>query len=499
MHITSLPGEFGCGTMGAEANDFIRYLAEAGFSAWQILPLCPPGPGHSPYSSIGSFAGATHLIDPRLLVTDGLLSEADLPALRYSGKSNLTDYTFAEANTETFLRRAFLAARPSTREAVTRYAEAQGKWLYDYALFTVISDRFQGKDWRDWPDAGLRAYDFTAVATFAEQHRDQVEFVYFSQWLFSRQWQSLRTTANENGISLIGDLPFYVAANSADVWGNRELFELNADYTTARVAGVPPDYFSAAGQLWGNPLYLWPKHREDGYAWWLERIARQLDLVDVLRLDHFRAFSTYWACPGNATNARDGVWEQGPGMDLLVKIIAEYGRERFIAEDLGLAADDVAALLRESELPGIKVLQFGLSPGSSPADRPHFIPRNSVVYTGTHDNNTLLGWLWEAPEHERRDALAYIGFPEDGPWGVGGKAAPACLAYIRLLFQSQAERVIIPIQDLCGYGADTRMNIPGTPVGNWAFRLRPEALRDDIDWQLFRQMNEIYDRLPEIV
>ena len=349
-----------------------------------------------------------------------------------------------------------------------------------------------GAEWYDWADEDLKFHRPQAVAAAMEEHAETILFMEFIQYVFFEQWKKVKQYANARGVEIIGDLPMYVALNSADVWANRHLFDLTEDGEPKNVAGVPPDYFSEFGQKWGNPLYNWKAMRADGYRWWMDRLGACFKLFDAVRIDHFRAFSAYWAVPAEAETAKEGQWIDGPKTDFFDTVNRTFKNPKIIAEDLGIIDEGVIDLLEKTGLPCMRVMQFGFMEQQDNMHLPHNYPKNCVAYTGTHDNNTVLGWLWEALPHERAHALEYCGFP-GGDWAAGGSDSASCRAMIRTLWQSPANTAIVPVQDLCGFGKDTKMNVPGVPNGNWAFRLSEDQMNGiDRDW--LKRLNQIYYR-----
>ncbi|MDR1408920.1 MAG: 4-alpha-glucanotransferase [Oscillospiraceae bacterium] len=461
LHITCLPGAYGSGTIGAPALRFAQWLADCGFSLWQVLPVTPVGKGNSPYSSPSAFAGNLFLIDPEVLVDMGLLSADELPAWQCDSPYAV-DFDFLHRTRVPLLHKVFAKADNAALEQAENFRLHEAFWIDDYARYQI---KAEGKT---------------------------LDFWVFAQWLFDAQWQAFKSAANKMGVRLLGDMPIYVAAESADFAANPELFLKDADGLPSPVAGVPPDYFAPRGQLWGNPLYDWETHRTQKFAWWKARAARILAQFDRVRIDHFRAFSRYYAMPRSAEEAVYGLWHNGPGMELLSPLLNEFGEERWLAEDLGEIDDTVRALLTKSGLPGMRVLQFAFGGGSNNLHLPHNYPINVAAYTGTHDNNTLLGYIWSADDDERNRALAYLDV--HGDWGRGGADAPVVRAALRTLWQSPAQTCFAPLQDLLGYGADTRMNIPGAAEGNWGFRVTKEQLAAaNTAW--LRGLNERYGRV----
>jgi 4-alpha-glucanotransferase len=488
LHPTSLPGPWGIGDFGPAAFRYVDWLAEAGVGWWQVLPLNPPGPGFSPYASISSFAGSALLVSPDALLTDGLLQRADLAA-----RPPLSDTAVAFEQVvpfkEALLRTAFARFEERPPEALAAefaaYCTAQRDWLDNFALFTALSDAHGGRSWRRWPKR-LALRDPAALDDWRRDHDETLRFERFKQFLFDRQWAALHRHAAARGVCILGDLPIYVADNSADVWGRRELFQLDAEGRPTAVAGVPPDYFSVTGQLWGNPLYDWPAHERSGWAWWIARMRRTLGLVDAVRIDHFRGFAGYWAVRAGEKTAVRGRWLPGPGRALFDALAAALGSLPLVAEDLGVITPDVEALRDGLGLPGMAVLQFAFSPSPHSTFVPYRHHTNLVVYSGTHDNNTTLGWyLGEASEAERDYLRRYLDTDGREPhWDL-----------IRAALASVADLAVVPHQDLAGLGADCRMNTPSTAEGNWRFRLTEWMLGAGIQSRL-AELVRLYGRSP---
>lgn len=490
MPLSSLPSRFGCGTFGGQARQFVRLIKEMGFSYWQVLPLNPPDMHGSPYASYAAFAVSALYIDPDALVKAGLVSQADADRAAYSGSPFTANYDFAAKAHRTLLQTAYRNAPEALREEVRAFC-AKYRWCADYARFSALRERFAGKPWYEW-DADFACYE-NALQNMDDALQKAADFFAFEQYIACTQWYALKQFANENGVKILGDMPIYVSADSVDVWSNRQLFELDKrTCLRKRVSGVPPDYFSADGQLWGNPLYDWAAMEKDNYRWWCDRIAAARTLYDTVRIDHFRAFASYWAVPADAETAREGVWEKGPGMKLFHAVEAAFGEVPIVAEDLGTFGEDVVQLLEDTGFPGMRVIQFGFSPDSDSTHLPHNYPQNCVAYVGTHDNTTLLAWLWEAAERDRRFALDYCGF-DGGNWGEGGFHSPACRKIIETVWRSSAKLAVIAFQDLCGFGSDARMNVPGRADGNWLFRTTKETI-DQIDKAYYQKINRIFKR-----
>ena len=465
MHISTLPGRYGCGAFGKEAYEFVDFLADSGFKIWQTLPFGVPDQYGSPYKSYSAFAGNPYFIDLEALCKEGLLTEEELQSAEQESPYLCEFERLAEERLP-LLKKA--AARFTDRKAAEKLV-SKYPHLKAYCQFMALREANPDKAWN---------------AFTIEADPEEIFFHTFLQYTFLTQWLQLKNYANEKGISIIGDIPIYVDYDSADVWENPALFWLGNDLRPEAVAGVPPDYFSPDGQLWGNPLYNWDKMKEEGYRWWKDRIRWQLTLFDGIRIDHFRAFSAYFSVPADAKTAKGGHWVKGPGLPF-VKIIKKEAKDKLIiAEDLGDIDEDVVNLLKASGLPGMKVFQFAFLAEDS-VHKPHFYPENCVAYSGTHDNNTLLGYLWELDDETRRYMLAYCG--HRGEWQAG------CDTILRTLLRTPAERVIFPIQDILGYGADTRMNTPGVAKGNWAYRVTSEQL-DGIDRRYWKWLNRMYGR-----
>ena len=482
MPVSSLPGPYGIGCFGAEALKFVDFLAAAGQHIWQLLPLSPTGYGDSPYQSCSAFAGNPYFIDLDALKADGLLTAAQLKAEPWGTDPLSVDYGTLYTSRYKVLRAAYAAWRekyagrfgcahyyPDDYYAFTLTNES---WLNDYAMYMALKTANGMKSWAEWPRE-YRLRDAGALAEFAAGQEEEIGFWKFLQYEFAVQWKKVKDYANEKGIKILGDIPIYVSADSVDAWVGGELFELDAQGGFARVAGCPPDYFSADGQLWGNPLYNWPYHKQTGYAWWVRRVRHALGIYDLLRIDHFRGFDTYWAIPASSTTARTGKWENGPGMDLFRALEAALGKLPIIAEDLGDLVPSVRKLLADSTFPGMKVLQFAFGGGDNEY-LPHNHVKNSVVYPGTHDNTTLTDW-WvnAAPAKEKANAAAYLHLTPCKPTAkevAAVRTDAARIALLRAALGSVADRAIIPMADWLGLGAEAHLNTPGKLGGNWAWR-----------------------------
>ena len=463
MHISSLPSPYGIGTFGAEAEKFADWLKEAGQKYWQVLPIGPTGYGDSPYQPFSSFAGNPLLIDLDELVEH--LAKKSLDNSDYGADPSYVDFDIVNRNKTALLREAFAGFTDDV--GYTSFVIEEQDWLDDYALFMALKDKFGGRPWSDWDD-DIKLREPEAVKRWTEELKDDIKFYKFVQYIFYRQWDRFHRYCNKNGIQLIGDIPIYVSPDCADVWAQPELFELDEKRVPKRVAGVPPDYFSATGQLWGNPLYNWEEMHKTGYKWWLKRIGKSKENFDMLRIDHFRAFDTYYAIPYGHKTAENGTWEKGPGMELFNAIKNDLGDVNIIAEDLGDIFDSVKELLRDTGFPGMRVLQFGFNPDNTDNDHlPHNYPKNCCAYTGTHDNSTIMQWYREADPKSRAMARRYVK-PR-----LFERFSAAC---VRVVYASPANLAIIPMQDILGLGANARMNVPSTVGGNWKWRMLPGRL-----------------------
>ena len=485
LPLFSLPSDYGIGSLGAEAREFLDFLRDAGQRWWQMLPLTPGGGGNSPYSSASSFAGNPLLLDLPRLAEDGLLTAAEVESAKVPGHAAI-DYGAVLASRETLLRLAFRRGRIRDEKRVAAF-RVRCPWVEDYALYQAAKTYFGGKCWLDWEDEGLRARAPEAVAAWREKLSDEVEYHVYVQYLFDGQWAALKAYAGERGVGIIGDLPIYVALDSADVWSERQFFRLDEKGHPVEVAGVPPDYFSEDGQLWGNPLYDWERMRTDGFGWWIRRIGGNTGRFDAIRIDHFRAFAAGWCVPYGEKTARKGVWRPGPGMDLVGVLTSWFSGTEFLAEDLGLQTPDVARLLKDSRMPGMRVLEFAFSDPAN-AYLPHNCPENALCYTGTHDNDTLHGWYRTARPEETEFAETFL--------TVTGEDA-VCEAVLRAGQGSVAKYFIAQLQDYLGLGSEGRINVPGTVGdGNWSFRL-PEGVFTPELAERIRALTALYGRCPE--
>ncbi len=469
MHISSLYGDYSIGTFGKNAFEFIDFLVDNGFSVWQVLPFTVTDEYNSPYKSFSAFGGNPYFIDPEKLFEDGLISKADLDACRQKTPYSCEFERLAEERMA-LLKTAY--GNLKDRELVEEFINAHPR-LDAFCRFMTLREQNGLKPWQEWEINEIT--DYETLGTWQ-----------FTQYEFFTQWAKIKDYANSKGVSIIGDIPIYVSDDSCDVWENRGLFDIDEKGYPSMVAGVPPDYFAEDGQLWGNPLYNWNEMKKDGFSWWKERIDHALNMFDGVRIDHFRAIESYWAVDSGEKTARNGKWLKGPGMDFVNAIKAGHEDKLIIAEDLGDITDEVRALVEESGFPGMRIFQFGFLDDGNSLHMPHNYIRNSVAYSGTHDNNTLFGFLWESDDATRRRALEYCGFG-GGDWGG---ASPI---FLRAIFASVSDLAIIPIQDFLMYGSDTRINTPGVAKGNWSYRVTKEQLMN-ADREFFKSLNRIYRR-----
>lgn len=466
LSVASLPSKYGIGCFSKEAYEFVDQLKAAGQSYWQILPLGPTSYGDSPYQSFSTFAGNPYFISLEELIEEGVLSRKECETADFGKDPKNVNYAKIYKARFGLLRMAYERSRISENREFLRFKEENQWWLQDYALFRAVKTRFEEKAWTEWAE-DIRLRWQNALDYYREELYFDIEFHEYLQFTFMKQWKRLKAYANSQGIRIIGDIPIYVAMDSADTWAHPELFQLNEDNTPAAVAGCPPDGFSAVGQLWGNPLYRWDYHRDTGYQWWLKRLSYCYQLYDVVRIDHFRGFDQYYSVAADAKTAVDGHWEQGPGMDLFRKVKSALGEKEIIAEDLGYVTDSVRQLVKESGFPGMKVLEFAFDSRDSGCANdylPHNYPENCVVYTGTHDNETIAGWYHSIQPEERKLAREYLNdfYTPDGE---------LYQSFISLVMRSQARICIIPLQDYLGLDNKARINTPSTVGENWKWRL----------------------------
>lgn len=489
MHVSSLPSRYGVGVMGDEAKRFIDKIHEMGFSYWQILPMNPPDFYGSPYASNAVFAISHMFISPDELRKQGLVTEEDLSRSIYYGSPYTADYEFAYSSRLELLRIAYKNADGQLLEKVENFKK-ENPWCEAYSLYSALKEKNNNKAWWEW-DKKYAYYE--NCLKNKDDVKDEAQFFAFVQYIAFTQWREIKLYANDHAVKILGDMPIYVSMDSADVWSNRHLFDIDQnDFSKKNVAGVPPDYFSADGQLWGNPLYNWNAMEKENYRWWIDRLRASLKIFDTVRIDHFRAFASYWAVPATEKTAKVGEWIDGPRMKLFNAIKDEIGEPPIIAEDLGTFGEDVIKLLEDTQFPGMRVIQFGFEPNSNSTHLPHNYPKNSIAYVGTHDNTTLLAWLWEANEQQRKFALEYCGFKGDN-WGEGGYRSPSCRSIIETVWKSSSLISMISFQDMCGFGSDARMNVPGRAFGNWQFRTTEDTI-NQIDTEYFKHINWLYSR-----
>lgn len=487
LPISSIPSKYGIGGFSREAYDFVDFLEAAGQKLWQILPLGPTSYGDSPYQSFSTFAGNPYYIDLEALIQAGYLTEKECEAVDYGSNPSYVDYEKIWLTRFKLLRKAYGKAGKAgllQEQSYLDFVAENENWLPDYALYMAVKSHFDYVCWVEW-DEDIRLRKPAALKKYREKLAEEIGFYQFQQYLFTTQWRALKAYANEKGIRIVGDIPIYVAFDSADTWANPELFQLDENNMPVGVAGCPPDSFSITGQLWGNPLYRWEYHKETGYAWWISRIAYCYRLYDVVRIDHFRGFESYWFVPYGDETAENGHWVKGPGYDLFRALKEALGDMDVIAEDLGFLTKEVIALVKKTGYPGMKILQFGFGDGSDNAYLPHNYTRNCIVYTGTHDNETILGWYKGLKAGVRRSVKKYLDIRGNGdiPW-----------YFIRAAFASVADTAVIPMQDYLGLDNAGRINIPSTLGGNWEWRMLPEAATPQLAERI-RELAAIYGRI----
>lgn len=488
LPVASLPSEYGIGAFSKEAYEFVKMLKKAGQSYWQILPLGPTGYGDSPYQSFSTFAGNPYYIDLEEFVEKGWLKKKECKACDFGSDQRYVDYAKIYESRFGLLRKAFSRSGIETDQKFRRFCEKQSGWLDDYALFMELKEAHGGKSWSQWKEK-YRRRDAQALKRFEEKHIEGILFQKFLQYAFYTQWKRLKKYANKKGIQIIGDIPIYVSFDSSDSWADPRLFQVDEDGLPTGVAGCPPDAFSATGQLWGNPLYNWEYHKSTGYQWWIRRIRQCMELYDVIRIDHFRGFDAYYSIPYGAETAESGHWEAGPGMDLFRTVKEKLGEVRIIAEDLGYLTDSVIQMVKESGYPGMKILEFAFDAREPSNYLPYNYDKNSVVYTGTHDNETLAGWYEALRPEDQAFALRYMGRKK-----LDTKSA--VWEIIRLAQASVSDTCIIPIQDYLCLGNEARINHPSTLGGNWMWRLEKGEITEKLIKKI-RKMTKLYGRAPE--
>ena len=496
MPIFSLPSRFGIGCFDKEAYAFIDFLKESGQSMWQVLPFCQTGFGDSPYQSVSSFAGNPYFIDLEQLIGDGLLTWQECESVWFGSDQEKVDYGAMYENRYPLLRKAYERFRESMNGRLhcgaaqqageyKAFLKKEAYWLEDYALFMSIKQREQGKSWQTWEE-GLKMREPGALEKVKRELENEMGFYYFQQYEFTRHWEKLHAYAKKQGISIIGDIPFYVAMDSAASWAHKEIFLMDKEGNPTQVAGCAPDAFSKTGQLWGNPLYKWDYHEKTGYKWWLKRIAHCYKIYDVVRIDHFRGFDEYYAIPYGHPTAEHGKWKKGPGYKLFDAMKKELGEKRVIAEDLGFLTESVIKLVKKTGYPGMKILQFAFDSREESDYLPHNYTKNCIVYTGTHDNDTTRNWFDTLPRADKKFCKEYLGIK---------KSSDAVWAVIRSAFASVSDTVIIPMQDYLELPGYARITTPSTLGGNWVWRLKKDALAPELAGKM-KDFARIYRRLP---
>lgn len=483
MHISSLPGEYGIGDFGKGAYKFIDFLEMAGQKNWQILPLGPTSFGDSPYQSFSVFAGNPYFIDLDDFLNLGYLKREDIDNFDLGNNPEKVNYGLLYENKLSLLKIAYENSKEMLQEKLTEFYKANLDWIRGFSLFMTIKSLHNNNSWYNW-DIEYKNYNSDRVKEFEGENRDKIFFWVFTQYFFMEHWLRLKEYANKKGISIIGDLPIYTAEDSSDIWENPSIFKLNEDYTPEFVAGVPPDDFADKGQLWGNPLYDWEQMKDNGYNWWINRIVHSFKLFDIVRIDHFKGFESYWQIPYGEENAINGTWERGPGLDLFNKIRDDLGELDIIIEDLGFNTCELKKLVKETGYPNMNVLQFAFNPDEESDYLPHNMKEKSVVYTGTHDNSTVKSWIENMDCEEFKYIVKYLklNFDEGLNWGI-----------IRGAWASPANMAIAPMQDFLNLGSRSRMNTPSTLGNNWLWRVKKEDLSFDLANKI-RDLNKIYWR-----
>ena len=487
MHISSLPGKYGIGSFGHSAYDFVDFLVRTKQRYWQILPLGTTSYGDSPYQSFSAFAGNTYFIDFDILIEEGLLNEADVKGADFGDDPRKVDYA-----------KIFDARRPIMEKAVARFLKADdlsdyesfveqnAAWLEVFAEYMAIKEHFDNLAWTEWPDEAIRRREAASLASYREKLADKLTYHRVTQYLFFKQWLRLKAYANEHHIEIVGDMPIYVAADSADVWAQPHFFKTDAVGKPTCVAGCPPDEFSETGQLWGNPIYDWEAMDKDGYAWWIERLRESFKIYDIVRIDHFRGFESYWEVPAGSETSASGKWVKGPDYKLFAAVKEALGDLNIIAEDLGFMTDEVIELRERTGFPGMKILQFAFNPDDESIDSPHLAPNNSVMYTGTHDNNTVLGWYKDEIDDATRQYMAQYTNRKEY------ETVPH--AMLRTIFASVSFMAIATMQDLLELDSAARMNYPSTIGGNWTWRMTAEELNPIVEGELY-SLTKTYRRM----
>ena len=487
MHISSLPGKYGIGSFGQSAYDFVDFLVRTKQRYWQIVPLGTTSYGYSPYQSFSAFAGNTYFLDFDILIEEGLLNEADVKGADFGDDPRKVDYA-----------KIFDARRPIMEKAVARFLKADdlsdyesfveqnAAWLEVFAEYMAIKEHFDNLAWTEWPDEAIRRREAASLASYREKLADKLTYHRVTQYLFFKQWLRLKAYANEHHIEIVGDMPIYVAADSADVWAQPHFFKTDAVGKPTCVAGCPPDEFSETGQLWGNPIYDWEAMDKDGYAWWIERLRESFKIYDIVRIDHFRGFESYWEVPAGSETSASGKWVKGPDYKLFAAVKEALGDLNIIAEDLGFMTDEVIELRERTGFPGMKILQFAFNPDDESIDSPHLAPNNSVMYTGTHDNNTVLGWYKDEIDDATRQYMAQYTNRKEY------ETVPH--AMLRTIFASVSFMAIATMQDLLELDSAARMNYPSTIGGNWTWRMTAEELNPIVEGELY-SLTKTYRRM----
>ncbi|MEG0961636.1 MAG: 4-alpha-glucanotransferase [Lachnospiraceae bacterium] len=486
MHISSLPSPYGIGTMGKEARKFVDFLVESAQTYWQVLPICPTSYGDSPYQSFSSFAGNPYFIDLDILCNEKLLKKSECESYQWGTSKNAIDYGILYENRYPLLHKAFKRFQKDIPKDYDFFCSSQKDWLEDYALFMALKDAHDGIAWSKWEDK-LKRREPEAMKKAEKKLVNEINFWKMIQYTFYKQWNALKAYANEKGIQIIGDVPIYVAMDSADVWANPTQFYLDEELNPIDVAGCPPDAFSDDGQLWGNPLFCWDSMKKDDYNWWTRRMEKTTKLFDLVRIDHFRGFDSYYAIPFGDKNARKGEWRKGPGISLFKEMEKKIGSMNVIAEDLGFLTDSVRKMLKDSGYPGMKLLQFAFDSREEGDYLPHNYNKNCIVYAGTHDNDTILGWMKTAPKSSSAFAKEYLKLDkEEGyHWGV-----------MRGVWSSVGDLAVVTMQDILGIGNEGRMNTPSTLGGNWMWRMMPDAVTPKLTKKV-KKIVKLYGRAPK--
>ncbi|PKM94875.1 MAG: 4-alpha-glucanotransferase [Firmicutes bacterium HGW-Firmicutes-1] len=487
LHISSLPNQYGIGTFGKEAYEFVDFLKQSGQSYWQLLPLVHTGFGNSPYQGYSTFAGNPLFINYEILEEEGVLDQDDYKTLDYCDETSKVNFEKVERINLIVLRKAFSKINATIKKEISEF-ENEHHWLHNYSEFMAIKIKNKNIQWQDWP-AELKFRKEVALEEIRVELKEEIEFWKFVQFTFFKQWNKLKNYANKNNIKIIGDIPIYVSTDSSDTWANRDIFNFDINCMPKTVAGCPPDAFSKTGQLWGNPIYNWGVLERQGFKWWIERIEGCMELYDVIRIDHFRGLESYWDIPFGDETAKDGMWVKGPGMKLIHAIETNIKNVDIIAEDLGYLTDDVIKLLKDSGYPGMKVLQFAFDSREVSDYLPHNYDKNCIAYTGTHDNDTVMGWMVNADKKDVTKAIAYLKLDETEGYSWG---------FIRAAWSTVAKLAVAPMQDFLGLDTSARMNIPSTIGNNWEWRLTKDQIHEALSLRIYT-MTKLYGRLEENV